>query len=184
MKISYRQKILLVFAGVIGLVAVWLLFFYLPQKQAIAELDKEIVNLDQQIRRDGNTIARLPILQKEVETMILDFDSLAVLIPTKDSISAITNAIVEVCQNNNLSVEFIQPSLDALLATDDYFIKVPIDIQVRGTFLDLGHFVEQIPELSFNYYQTDFIFERIAEEVDLMINIVSYIYVINPKGSI
>lgn len=184
MKINYRQKLLIVFVAILSLVAAWLFFFYYPQKQATADLDSKINKLTQQIRRDGNTITTLPALQKQVEAFNVEFDSLATLIPTKDSIAVITEAIVGLCQENNLTVEYIQPSLDALLVTDDYFVKVPIDIRIRGSYLNLGHFVEDLNKLTFNYYQTDFTLERLPEELDLMINIESYIYVINPKGRI
>lgn len=184
MKINYRQKLLIVFVAILGLVVAWLFFFYYPQKKATADLDRQISKLTQQISRDNITITTLPALQKQVEAFNVEFDSLATLIPTKDSIAVITEAIVDLCQANNLTVEYIQPSLDALLATDDYFVKVPIDIRIRGTFLNLGHFVEDLNKLTFNYYQTDFTLERLPEELDLLINIESYIYVINPKGRI
>ncbi|NQU26789.1 MAG: type 4a pilus biogenesis protein PilO [Candidatus Marinimicrobia bacterium] len=183
-KINYRQKLLIAFVLVIILAGAWFVMIYAPQKQKVANLDSEIGKLKRQIRTSGNTVTSLPRLQKRIETMNVEFDSLAVLIPTKDSIAIITDEIVSLCLKNNLKMDHIQPSLDALLVSNDYFVKVPIEIQVMGSFLDIGHFVDDLIVLPFNYYQTDFNIERNADELELTIGIESYIYVINPKGKI
>ncbi len=184
MKINQRQKLLISFGVALLLLILWYMFILMPQRKSIADTGKKINEINLKIRKSGNTVSNLPKIKERLTAMDTEFDSLVTLLPTKDSIAIITDAIVNLCAMHNLTVEEIEPSLDALLGTSDYFVEVPIGIKLKGSFLNLGRFTEDLKSLPFYYYQSEYDFERRPEELDLTIKIDSYIYVINPKGKI
>lgn len=184
MNINQRQKILIGFGLFAVLAILWYTFILIPQKKSVNEANVRINELNLKIKQSGSTVSNLPKIKERLAAMDAEFDSLTTLLPTKDSIATITGAIVDLCKIHNLEVEHIEPSLDALLDATDYFVEVPIDIQVRGSYLDLGKFTEELKSLPFYYYQTIYEFERRPDDFDLEIKILSYIYVINPKGKI
>ncbi len=182
-KISYRQKIALGMLGLAVVAALWYTFFYQAQKVNIAHAKAEIEKLQTQVSDANFSVTDLYATELVVEKMELEIDSLLTIIPSKERISYMTNSILVLGDSSSLVIGKIQPDLGALLQSDEYIVKVPVDIQASGTYLQFGHFVESLDQLPFRLYIGNVTMENAQDPGKLHIRLDSHVYVINTKAS-
>lgn len=151
-------------------------------KTDIQQTHQKISQLKQQISQSNNTVSNLPTVKKELVELQSEYDSLSTTIPTKDFISTMTNRLVDLGKAQELDILSIQPDLDALLESNDYFVKVPIAIELEGTYTRVGNFIESLDTLSFNFQVSEMVVEREEKKPLLTVNLSSYVYVVNPNG--
>ncbi len=184
MKVNPRQIILIGFAAIISGLVAWYFFMYQGQLDKIKQVQAEISRLNGQLSRGKMSINNLPKLKSSVNELVMEFDSLSMKLPTKDQVSAMTNDIVEAALAQDLTIDKIQPSIDAMLKSPDYFVKVPIEIVLSGSFLKFGAFLESLYQLPFKIYVTDLSLKRKADAMSISAELNAYFYVINPGGKI
>ncbi|RMF09548.1 MAG: hypothetical protein D6762_03350 [Candidatus Neomarinimicrobiota bacterium] len=184
MKINARQILAISFLVVIGGIVAWYLFMYQAQLESIQRVQAEINKLNGQLNQGNMSISQLPQLKNSVNELVAEFDSLSTMLPVKDSVSVMTAQIVRTALSNDLAIDEITPSLDAILKSPDYFVKVPITMKITGPFLQFGAFLEDVKFLPFHFYITNLVLKRTSEFAQIQADLEAYFYVINPGGKI
>ncbi|MCK5331087.1 MAG: type 4a pilus biogenesis protein PilO [Candidatus Marinimicrobia bacterium] len=189
MKLSYRQKLLIAFIIVTIILILWYIFILKPQQRYISDTRKEITKISKEITLAKSSVGNVDAIRKDNQNIQTELDSLLLSIPKREQISSITNLIVSTGRKNELDVINIQPSLDALLKSKDYLIKVPIEITLKGKYLNFGQFITDIQNLSSKLYIQNISIDADQDDKDgdrsqLQIQISSYVFVINEKQAV
>ena len=137
---------------------------------------------------------KFPIIEKEWKTLKTDLSSLINKIPTDGQFDNVTKMLFSLMEKNKLAIDNFNPSLAPLdekqivdPETQQSIIieKYPIDVELRGNFIDFGNFLDQ---LAFsNYYLTIGniqISQNQYLEGEQKISFISYVYTKNSLNSI
>ena len=186
MKLSYRQKLLIVFLIITAILILWYIFILKPQQRFISDTRVEINKISKEITLSKSSLGNVDTIRNDNQNIQAEIDSLLLSIPKREQISSITNLIVSIGRKNELEVLNIRPSLDALLKSKDYLIKVPIEIILKGKYLDFGQFITDIQNMSSKLHIQNIIIDADQNNKDsdlsrLQIQISSYVFVINEK---
>ena len=132
---------------------------------------------------------KFPLIEKEWTELKEELTTLINKIPTDSQFDNVTKMLYSLMEKNKLAIDNFNPSLAPL---DEKQIivpetqetltveKYPIDVELRGSFIDFGNFLDQ---LSFtNYYLTISniqISQNPYNEGEQKISFISYIYTKN-----
>ena len=137
---------------------------------------------------------KFPAIEKEWKELKTDLSNLINKIPTDGQFDNVTKMLFSLMEKNKLAVDNFNPSLAPL---DEKQIvdpenqqsiiveKYPIDVELRGNFIDFGNFLDQ---LAFsNYYLTIGniqISQNQYLEGEQKISFISYVYTKNSSNNI
>jgi len=129
---------ILVFALLIGGGTYYLVLD--KHKQLEREIAKEI-DLKQQYESKAFQVASLDALRKQMADVELRFAELLRQLPTDKEVPGLLEDISAIGQNSGLDIESIalQPEKKA-----QFYVELPINIQVRGTYHQMGEFVSGV----------------------------------------
>ncbi|MFQ6614502.1 MAG: type 4a pilus biogenesis protein PilO [Fidelibacterota bacterium] len=184
MKVNARQVLALGFLALIAGVVAWYFFMYQAQVNKIKSVQAEISKLNRQLNRSNVSINSLPDLKNSVSSMVEEFDSLSIKLPTKDQVSTMVSEIVKAALTEDLTIDKITPAIQAMLESPDYFVKVPIEIEINGSYLNFGRFMEALYQLPFHIYVSNLALNRGDDHLSIIAKMDAYFYVINPGGKI
>jgi Tfp pilus assembly protein PilO len=136
---------------------------------------------------------KFPLIEKEWTELKEDLTTLINKIPTDSQFDNVTKMLFSLIEKNKLAIDNFNPSLAPLdekqitvPETQETLIveKYPIDVELRGSFIDFGNFLDQ---LSFtNYYLTISniqISQNPYNEGEQKISFISYIYTKNSNDN-
>ena len=143
-----------------------------------------------QLRNDKNKYSQIqnkfPSIEKEWKELKEELTTLINKIPTAAQFDNVTKMLFSLMENNKLAIDNFNPSLAPLdekqivvPETKETLVveKYPIDVELRGSFIDFGNFLDQ---LAFsNYYLTISniqISQNPYNEGEQKISFISYIY--------
>ena len=129
---------ILVFALLIGGGTYYLVLD--KHKQLEREIAKEI-DFKQQYESKAFQVASLDALRKQMADVELRFAELLRQLPTDKEVPGLLEDISAIGQNSGLDIESIalQPEKKA-----QFYVELPINIQVRGTYHQMGEFVSGV----------------------------------------
>ena len=186
-----KQKNL--FIGTIALVVLtcggWYFMYFSELNKS---LEKMSVNYNQ-LKNEKNKYTQIknkfPVIEKEWIELKNDLSSLIQKIPTDKQFDNVTKMLFSLMEKNKLAVDNFNPSLAPLdekqimnPETKETILveKYPIDVELRGNFIDFGNFLDQ---LAFsNYYLTISniqISQNPYTEGEQKISFISYVYTKN-----
>ena len=132
---------------------------------------------------------KFPTIEKEWKALKNDLSSLVKKIPTDAQFDNVTKMLFSLMEKNKLAIDNFNPSLAPLdekqiinPETKETILveKYPIDVELRGNFIDFGNFLDQ---LTFsNYYLTISniqISQNPYSEGEQKISFISYVYTKN-----
>ena len=186
-----KQKNL--FIGTIALVVLtcggWYFMYFSELNKS---LEKMSVNYNQ-LKNEKNKYTQIknkfPAIEKEWTELKDDLSTLIQKIPTDKQFDNVTKMLFSLMEKNKLAVDNFNPSLAPLDEkqilnpdTKETILveKYPIDVELRGNFIDFGNFLDQ---LAFsNYYLTISniqISQNPYTEGEQKISFISYVYTKN-----
>ncbi len=155
-------------------------------------LDKMSVNYNQ-LKNEKNKYTQIknkfPAIEKECTELKDDLSSLIQKIPTDKQFDNVTKMLFSLMEKNKLAVDNFNPSLAPLdekqimnPETKETILveKYPIDVELRGNFIDFGNFLDQLAYS--NYYLTISniqISQNPYTEGEQKISFISYVYTKN-----
>jgi len=180
----------------IGTIAFVLLFCVGWYFMYFSELNNSLERMSDsynQLKNEKNKYAQIknkfPLIEKEWEGLKEELTILINKIPTDAQFDNVTKMLFSLMENNKLTIDNFNPSLAPLdekqiisPETQETLIveKYPIDVELRGNFIDFGNFLDQ---LAFsNYYLTISniqISQNPYTEGEQKISFISYIYTKN-----
>jgi len=186
-----KQKNL--FIGTIALVVFtcggWYFMYFSELNKSLAKMSANYNQLKNEKNKYTQIKNKFPAIEKEWIELKNDLSSLIQKIPTDKQFDNVTKMLFSLMEKNKLAVDNFNPSLAPLdekqimnPETKETILveKYPIDVELRGNFIDFGNFLDQ---LAFsNYYLTISniqISQNPYTEGEQKISFISYVYTKN-----
>ena len=190
-----KQKNL--FIGIIGFVllscAGWYFMYFSELNNSLENISNSYNQLKSEKSKYSQIKNKFPLIEKEWTELKEDLTTLINKIPTDNQFDNVTKMLFSLMEKNKLAIDNFNPSLAPLdekqiivPETQETLIveKYPIDVELRGSFIDFGNFLDQ---LSFtNYYLTIGniqISQNPYNEGEQKISFISYIYTKNSNDN-
>ena len=186
-----KQKNL--FIGTIALVllscAGWYFMYFSDLNNSLGNMSNSYNQLKSEKSKYTQIKNKFPSIEKEWTELKEELTTLINKIPTDGQFDNVTKMLFSLMEDNKLVIDNFNPSLAPLdekqvIVPETQEIltveKYPIDVELRGSFIDFGNFLDQ---LSFtNYYLTISniqISQNTYNEGEQKISFISYIYTKN-----
>ena len=190
-----KQKNL--FIGTIALVVLtcggWYFMYFSELNKSLEKMSANYNQLKNEKNKYTQIKNKFPAIEKEWIELKNDLSSLIQKIPTDKQFDNVTKMLFSLMEKNKLAVDNFNPSLAPLdekqiinpeTKETIYVEKYPIDVELRGNFIDFGNFLDQ---LAFsNYYLTISniqISQNPYTEGEQKISFISYVYTKNSSTS-
>ena len=190
-----KQKNL--FIGIIGFLflscAGWYFMYFSELNSSLESISDSYNQLKSEKSKYTQIKNKFPLIEKEWTELKEELTTLINKIPTDSQFDNVTKMLYSLMEKNKLAIDNFNPSLAPL---DEKQIivpetqetltveKYPIDVELRGSFIDFGNFLDQ---LSFtNYYLTISniqISQNPHNEGEQKISFISYIYTKNSNDN-
>jgi len=186
-----KQKNL--FIGTIVLVILtcggWYFMYFSELNKSLEKMSANYNQLKNEKNKYNQIKNKFPAIEEEWKELKNDLSSLIQKIPTDAQFDNVTKMLFSLMEKNKLAVDNFNPSLAPLdekqimnPETKETILveKYPIDVELRGNFIDFGNFLDQ---LAFsNYYLTISniqISQNPYTEGEQKISFISYVYTKN-----
>jgi type IV pilus assembly protein PilO len=138
-KQSYRYGILI--GTVAVLIGLFLYLIYMPNMKEIKTTQASIDDLNSQIFDAKKERQKLPEARAEKEKVDAQFEAALKLLPNSKEIPSLLTKISELGKTSQLDVRLVKPRNEI---TREFFIEMPIAIEVRGTYHDIAVFFDRV----------------------------------------
>lgn len=142
--LSSKIKIAIVVVIVLLPVVIFYFSYFQPKTEETERLYKQKVSLEQQIREVKKKAANLAKFEKELAEAEAKFQEAAVLLPKEKEIPTLLRDISALGRNAGLDFLTFKPLADI---PRDFYAEIPISINVRGPFHNMGYFFDQVSKL-------------------------------------
>jgi type IV pilus assembly protein PilO len=133
----------------VGLILLPLVIFYFSYYQQkakkIQNLDQQKVSLNRQIQTVKLQAANLAKFEEELKEAELQFLETAALLPKEKEIPKLLKDISALGRNAGLDFLTFKPLPDI---PRDFYAEIPITINVRGPYHNMGYFFDQVSKLA------------------------------------
>ena len=186
-----KQKNL--FIGIIGFLllscAGWYFMYFSELNNSLESISDSYNQLKSEKSKYTQIKNKFPLIEKEWTELKEELTTLINKIPTDSQFDNVTKMLYSLMEKNKLAIDNFNPSLAPL---DEKQIivpetqetltveKYPIDVELRGSFIDFGNFLDQLSNT--NYYLTISniqISQNPYNEGEQKISFISYIYTKN-----
>ena len=181
------------FIGIVVLVAVsfsvWYFIYFNGLKNSLDNMSSKYDQLKNEKSKYTQIKNKFPSIEKEWKELKNELTTLVNKIPRDNQFDNVTKMLFSLMEQNKLAVDNFNPSLAPLdekqiiiPETQETILveKYPIDVELRGNFIDFGNFLDQLAFT--NYYLTISniqISQSPGTEGEQKISFISYIYTKN-----
>ena len=181
------------FIGIVLLVAVsfsvWYFIYFNGLKNSLDNMSSRYNQLQNEKSKYTQIKNKFPSIEKEWTELKNELTTLVNKIPRDNQFDNVTKMLFSLMEQNKLAVDNFNPSLAPLdekqiiiPETQETILveKYPIDVELRGNFIDFGNFLDQLAFT--NYYLTISniqISQSPSTEGEQKISFISYIYTKN-----
>jgi type IV pilus assembly protein PilO len=138
-KMSYR---LLILAGtVVLLLGLFVWFVYIPKTSEMKVTTTSIEDLNKQLNMAKMEQKKLPGRRAEKEKVDTQFQEALRLLPNAKEIPELLTKISELGNESQLDVRLVKPKNEV---TREFYVEMPISIQVRGAYHDVAVFFDRV----------------------------------------
>lgn len=140
-----RPKVLLAVAGVLVVVLVWVLAFFLPQGHKLSSLQADEQNLQAEVNAGNARVARLRVESQhssQIQAMVKKLESYAPATSDISYISVLSNA----AKATGVTVTSLGPGTPVAVSGSP-FDSIPISATVNGTYDNLLGFIKAVYQL-------------------------------------
>ena len=181
------------FIGIVLLVALsfsgWYFIYFNGLKNSLDDMSSRYNQLKNEKNKYTQIKNKFPSIEKEWKELKNELTTLVNKIPRDNEFDNVTKMLFSLMEQNKLAVDNFNPSLAPLdekqiiiPETQETILveKYPIDVELRGNFIDFGNFLDQLAFT--NYYLTISniqISQSTGTEGEQKISFISYIYTKN-----
>lgn len=126
-------------------VVMFFFLFYQPNSKKITGLTQQKETLDKQITELRAKESNLPKLKRDLAETERIFNEAAVLLPKEKEIPQLLKDISAAGQGVGLDFLTFKPLPDV---PQDFYAEIPISINVRGPYHNMGSFLDQVSKLA------------------------------------
>jgi len=185
------------FVGVIAFVLLscvgWYFMYFSGLNNSLENLSNSYNQLKSEKSKYSQIKNKFPSIEKEWTELKEELTALINKIPTDSQFDNVTKMLFSLMEKNKLAIDNFNPSLAPLdekqiivPETQETLLveKYPIDVELRGSFIDFGNFLDQLSNT--NYYLTISniqISQNPYNEGEQKISFISYIYTKNSNDN-
>ena len=182
---NQRNIFVAISSGILLLVLIWYFGFHQSLAAAYSDIkksQKSFISKRNNYRRMESEIINI---QDEWYNLNEEFEIVINRIPDKSSFDNVSNALYNMIKNNGLSVISYSPANIAidkktiiLPESEDEIIieKIPIDIEINGSFLNFGKFLDNMTESQYRLTASNIDIAQKRNSAKQVIKFISYAY--------
>jgi Tfp pilus assembly protein PilO len=132
--------------GVLGaIVTAATVFLYIPQGQKLDELRGQIAAAEASLESDGQKVAVVPDMVKQVQEMKARYKDFDRKLPKRKELGGFLREITGNLAEEKLANQSIEPATNTI--REEFFQTLPIVMKFRGSYLSLASFLRRIDEM-------------------------------------
>ena len=139
-----RLKVAIVALILLLPVLIFYLLYYQPKAEKITSLSNQTVQLKKQVQEAKAKAANKEQFEIELVEAKQKFEELAVLLPKDKEIPKLLKDISSLGRNAGLDFLTFKPLADV---PKDFYAELPVSINVRGPYHNMGFFFDQVSKL-------------------------------------
>jgi len=120
-------------------------FYYSDALEQQKQKEKQLADLQTQIRALEATANRLPEFQREVQALEARLETLKRILPPEKEMPDLMRRVQYLAAQSSLAIRKFNP---APVAQRDFYLEVPVNIDIDGTYHNLGAFFDRISRMS------------------------------------
>ena len=139
-----RMKVAIVALILLLPVVIFYFLYYQPKADEITSLTNKTVQLKKDVQEAKAKAANKEQFEKELAAAQVVFDEMAVLLPKEKEIPKLLKDISSLGRNAGLDFLTFKPLADI---PKDFYAELPVSINVRGPYHNMGFFFDQVSKL-------------------------------------
>jgi type IV pilus assembly protein PilO len=123
-------------------------FYYFWYADAVATQKKQearLAELQKQIRALEATANKLPEFQREVQALEARLETLKRILPPEKEMPDLMRRVQYLAAQSSLNIKKFNP---AAVSQKDFYVEVPVNLDVEGTYHNLGAFLDRVSRMS------------------------------------
>jgi len=123
-------------------------FYYFWYADAVATQKKQearLAELQKQIRALEATANKLPEFQREVQALEARLETLKRILPPEKEMPDLMRRVQYLAAQSSLNIKKFNPTA---VAQKDFYVEVPVTLDVEGTYHNLGAFLDRVSRMS------------------------------------
>jgi type IV pilus assembly protein PilO len=120
-------------------------FYYSDALEQQKQKEKQLADLQTQIRALEATANRLPEFQREVQALEARLETLKRILPPEKEMPDLMRRVQYLAAQSSLAIRKFNP---APVAQREFYLEVPVNIDIDGTYHNLGAFFDRISRMS------------------------------------
>ncbi len=176
---KYQKIIAGILFGII-LLGAFYMYVIAPQKREIGELKNNIEKEKQEVTRLVKLSKKIPELKAELESKQDEIIRISKSLPTKQEIPVLLRQITNATQQSSMRLSVFNPG--RLTAKGEYE-QFGVDINISGTYHDLGGFLSKVGNLSriinvgdLSIKKADAAHQAMGETISATFDMIAYVY--------
>jgi len=145
LKLPTNQKILILCGVVAAIIGAYIYFSYLPNTETLKGKREELTKLQAQHNQQLKVLANLPKFKLEVKELQTKFAETLKLLPESREIPSLLSNISTLAQDAGLQILLFEPKKEMVKG---FYADIPVKMQVRGKYHNLGYFFDRVSKLS------------------------------------
>jgi len=142
--LPFYKKFLILLGILLVLFGLFYYFVYLPKTEEIATLRSRLRQLDQQVIQKRKLVRNIKQFRREYALLKKKLDESLRQLPNKEMIDKILMDIASYERRENLESILFKPRKEQ---KHGFYAVVPVQVQIRGTYHQIGKFFEDIVNL-------------------------------------
>lgn len=143
-ELPFHKRFLILIIILSAFFGLFYYFIYKPEKDEVTKLQSQLKKLNQQIIQKKKVVKNIKQFKREFAQIKNDLDASLQQLPDKEMIDTILMNIARFERQENLESILFKPKKEI---RRDFFAVVPIQIQIRGTYRQIGKFFEDVANL-------------------------------------
>ncbi len=139
-----KYKIIIALLLVILPIAMFYFLYFQPKTDEITKLEQRKAKLTQELKSVKKRARDLAKFEEEVKQTQAMFDEVAELLPKEKEIPQLLKDISSLGRVAGLDFLKFQPLVDR---PKDFYAEIPVNINVRGPYHNMGFFFDQVSKL-------------------------------------
>ncbi|HOP47286.1 MAG TPA: type 4a pilus biogenesis protein PilO [Desulfobacteraceae bacterium] len=140
-KIKMVNRVIILVGTLALFVGLFAVLFYFPKAEQIEYLEREIASLDQKISKAKQTVKTLAKFEADYAKIEAEFQAALMLLPNEREIPSLLRNITDLGAESNLEFVLFSPAKEV---TRDFYIEIPVSIQVTGNYHDVAVFFDKV----------------------------------------
>jgi len=120
-------------------------FWYADALETQKKQEARLADLQKQIRALEATANKLPEFQREVQALEARLETLKRILPPEKEMPDLMRRVQYLAAQSSLSIRKFNP---APPAQKEFYLEVPINLDIEGTYHNLGAFLDRISRMS------------------------------------